>query len=89
MISSQLDMDRMDYLNRDSFYTGVIEGSIGADRLIKMLDISQDQLVVEEKGIVKYRKFSSCAPAYVLAGLSAQNFTQRAGHAYRDFETCP
>jgi len=49
MISSQLDMDRMDYLKRDSFYTGVIEGSIGADRLIKMLDLSGDTLVMEEK----------------------------------------
>lgn len=57
MISSQLDMDRMDYLNRDSFYTGVIEGSIGADRLIKMLDISHDQLVVEEKGLLSIENF--------------------------------
>ncbi|NIJ53587.1 HD domain-containing protein [Dyadobacter arcticus] len=57
MISSQLDMDRMDYLNRDSFYTGVIEGSIGADRLIKMLDISNDQLVVEEKGLLSIENF--------------------------------
>jgi HD superfamily phosphohydrolase len=57
MISSQLDMDRMDYLNRDSFYTGVIEGSIGADRLIKMLDISKDQLVVEEKGLLSIENF--------------------------------
>lgn len=57
MISSQLDMDRMDYLKRDSFYTGVIEGSIGADRLIKMLDISGDALVVEEKGILSIENF--------------------------------
>jgi HD superfamily phosphohydrolase len=57
MISSQLDMDQMDYLNRDSFYTGVIEGSIGADRLIKMLDISKDQLVVEEKGLLSIENF--------------------------------
>ncbi|MCE7061502.1 HD domain-containing protein [Dyadobacter sp. CY343] len=57
MISSQLDMDRMDYLNRDSFYTGVIEGSIGADRLIKMLDISHDQLVIEEKGLLSIENF--------------------------------
>lgn len=57
MISSQLDMDRMDYLNRDSFYTGVVEGSIGADRLIKMLDISKDQLVVEEKGLLSIENF--------------------------------
>lgn len=57
MISSQLDMDRMDYLKRDSFYTGVIEGSIGADRLIKMLDISGDVLVVEEKGLLSIENF--------------------------------
>ena len=57
MISSQLDMDRMDYLKRDSFYTGVIEGSIGADRLIKMLDISGDMLVVEEKGLLSIENF--------------------------------
>ena len=57
MISSQLDMDRMDYLNRDSFYTGVIEGSIGADRLIKMFEISQDQLVIEEKGLLSIENF--------------------------------
>jgi HD superfamily phosphohydrolase len=57
MISSQLDMDRMDYLNRDSFYTGVVEGAIGADRLIKMLDVSQDYLVVEEKGLLSIENF--------------------------------
>ncbi|MCE7066408.1 HD domain-containing protein [Dyadobacter sp. CY326] len=57
MVSSQLDMDRMDYLNRDSFYTGVIEGSIGADRLIKMLDVADDQLVVEEKGLLSIENF--------------------------------
>ncbi len=57
MISSQLDMDRMDYLNRDSFYTGVVEGSVGADRLIKMLDISNEQLVVEEKGLLSIENF--------------------------------
>jgi HD superfamily phosphohydrolase len=57
MISSQLDMDRMDYLKRDSFYTGVVEGSIGADRLIKMLDLSGDQLVVEEKGLLSIENF--------------------------------
>jgi HD superfamily phosphohydrolase len=57
LISSQLDMDRMDYLNRDCFYTGVAEGAIGADRLIKMLDIYQDQLVVEEKGILSIENF--------------------------------
>ena len=57
LISSQLDMDRMDYLNRDSFYTGVAEGTIGADRIIKMLDVVADQLVVEEKGILSIENF--------------------------------
>lgn len=57
LISSQLDMDRLDYLNRDSFYSGVAEGTVGADRIIKMLDISKDQLVVEEKGILSIENF--------------------------------
>ncbi len=51
LISSQLDMDRLDYLCRDSFYTGVREGNIGAARLVKMLDIADDRLVVDAKGI--------------------------------------
>ncbi len=57
LISSQLDMDRLDYLNRDCYYTGVIEGSIGTDRIIKMLDIADDQLVVEEKGLLSIEHF--------------------------------
>ena len=57
LISSQLDMDRMDYLNRDCFYTGVAEGAIGAERIIKMLDLDQDQLVVESKGILSVENF--------------------------------
>ncbi|WP_234733369.1 HD domain-containing protein [Tellurirhabdus bombi] len=57
LISSQLDMDRMDYLNRDCFYTGVAEGTIGADRIIKMLDLVDDQLVVEAKGILSIENF--------------------------------
>ena len=57
LISSQLDMDRMDYLNRDCFYTGVAEGAIGAERIIKMLDLSDDQLVVEDKGILSVENF--------------------------------
>lgn len=57
LISSQLDMDRMDYLNRDSFYTGVAEGTIGAERLIKLLDLVDDALVVEEKGILSVENF--------------------------------
>ncbi len=57
LISSQLDMDRLDYLNRDCYYTGVIEGSIGTDRIIKMLDIADDELVVEEKGLLSIEHF--------------------------------
>ena len=57
LVSGQLDMDRMDYLNRDSYFTGVSEGVIGWDRIIKMLNVHDDQLVVEEKGIYSIEKF--------------------------------
>ena len=57
LISSQLDMDRMDYLSRDSFYSGVAEGVIGYDRIIKMLAVVDNQLVLEEKGIYSVEKF--------------------------------
>jgi HD superfamily phosphohydrolase len=57
LVSSQLDMDRMDYLNRDSFFTGVSEGVISSDRIIKMLNVRNDQIVVEEKGIYSVEKF--------------------------------
>jgi len=57
LVSSQLDMDRMDYLNRDSFFTGVAEGKIGYDRIIKMLAVEDNELVVEEKGIYSIEKF--------------------------------
>lgn len=57
LVSSQLDMDRLDYLNRDSFFTGVSEGIIGTDRIIEMLTVVDDQLVVEEKGIYSIEKF--------------------------------
>ena len=57
LVSSQLDMDRMDYLNRDSFYTGVSEGVIGSDRIIAMLDVVNNQLVVEQKGVYSIEKF--------------------------------
>lgn len=57
LVSSQLDMDRLDYLTRDSFFTGVSEGVVGYDRIIKMLDVKDDQLVVEEKGIYSIEKF--------------------------------
>ena len=57
LISSQLDMDRMDYLKRDSFYTGVAEGNINSDRLIQMMTVVNDVLVMEEKGIYSIEKF--------------------------------
>ncbi|GAA4849217.1 HD domain-containing protein [Algivirga pacifica] len=57
LVSSQLDMDRLDYLQRDCFFTGVIEGSIGTDRIIRMLDIVDNQIVVEEKGIYSIENF--------------------------------
>jgi HD superfamily phosphohydrolase len=57
LVSSQLDMDRMDYLTRDSFFTGVYEGVIGYDRIIKMLAVHEGELVVEEKGIYSIEKF--------------------------------
>jgi uncharacterized protein len=57
LISSQLDMDRLDYLNRDSFYTGVAEGNISSERLIAMLNVKDDTLIIEEKGIYSVEKF--------------------------------
>ena len=57
LVSSQLDMDRLDYLARDSFYSGVTEGKVGSERIIKMLDVENDQLVVEEKGVYSIEKF--------------------------------
>ena len=57
LVSGQLDMDRMDYLNRDSYFTGVSEGVIGYDRIIKMLNVADGGLVVEEKGIYSVENF--------------------------------
>ena len=57
LVSGQLDMDRLDYLRRDSFYTGVSEGNIGPARIIKMLDVKDDRLVVEAKGIYSIENF--------------------------------
>jgi HD superfamily phosphohydrolase len=57
LVSSQLDMDRMDYLNRDSFFTGVSEGVISSERIIKMLNVKDDHIVVEEKGIYSIENF--------------------------------
>ncbi len=57
LVSGQLDVDRLDYLRRDSFFTGVSEGIVSTDRIIKMLDVVDDQLVVEKKGIYSIEKF--------------------------------
>lgn len=57
LISSQLDMDRLDYLKRDSFYSGVAEGNINSERLIQMMNVQNDLLVIEEKGIYSVEKF--------------------------------
>src|SRR6476646_7863030 len=57
LVSGQLDVDRMDYLNRDSFFTGVAEGVIGYDRIIKMLTVKDGDLMVEEKAIYSIEKF--------------------------------
>ncbi|AWG22510.1 phosphohydrolase [Flavobacterium faecale] len=57
LISSQLDMDRMDYLKRDSFYSGVAEGNVNSERLIQMMNVVDEVLVIEEKGIYSVEKF--------------------------------
>ena len=59
LIASQLDVDRLDYLKRDSFYTGVAEGNINSERLITMLNVNNDELVVEQKGIYSVEKSNS------------------------------
>ena len=57
LVSSQLDMDRLDYLSRDSYFTGVSEGIVGTERIINMLNVHDDELVVDEKGIYSIEKF--------------------------------
>lgn len=57
LIASQLDVDRLDYLSRDSYYTGVAEGVVGYDRIIKMLEVRNDELLIEEKGLHSIEKF--------------------------------
>lgn len=57
LISGQMDMDRLDYLRRDSFFTGVIEGSVGSERIIRMLNVVDNRLVIDEKGIYSLEKF--------------------------------
>jgi HD superfamily phosphohydrolase len=57
LVSSQLDIDRLDYLKRDSFFTGVMEGTIGLDRILQMLNVHHDELVVDEKGVYSIESF--------------------------------
>lgn len=57
LISSQLDVDRLDYLKRDSFYSGVVEGNIGVDRILAMIDVRDNQIVIHEKGIMSVQHF--------------------------------
>ena len=59
LVSSQLDVDRLDYLNRDSYFTGVVEGQVSANRIIKLLHVRNDEIVVEEKGIYSIENFLS------------------------------
>ncbi len=59
LVASQLDIDRLDYLNRDSFFTGVVEGRVSANRIIKLLNVRKDEIVVEEKGIYSIENFLS------------------------------
>ena len=73
LVSSQLDVDRLDYLTRDSFYTGVSEGIVGLERIIEMLNVENDQLVIDEKGIYSVEKFIVAQKTDVLAGIPAQN----------------
>ena len=71
LIAGQVDVDRMDYLTRDSFFTGVSEGVIGYDRIIKMLTVHNGQLMVEEKAIYSIEKFLVSRRLNVLAGVLA------------------
>lgn len=57
LISSQLDVDRLDYLKRDSFYTGVVEGNIGVDRILAMIEVKENEIVVQEKGIMSIQNY--------------------------------
>ena len=57
LVSSQMDMDRLDYLRRDSFYTGVSEGTVGIERIIQMLNVRENQLIIDQKGIYSVEKF--------------------------------
>ncbi|MBB6463379.1 HD domain-containing protein [Flammeovirga kamogawensis] len=92
MVSSQLDMDRLDYLQRDCFFSGVVEGSVGADRIIRMLDVHNDEIVVLEKGIYSIDRFLNARRMMywqvylhrtgLAAELMLQNIVKRAKYLY-------
>ena len=96
LVSGQLDMDRLDYLNRDSFYSGVSEGVVGYDRIINMLDVHDDNIVVEEKGIYSIEKFLVARrlmywqvylhKTCLVADLMLKNAILRAKKVYQDIE---
>ncbi|MBP5515633.1 MAG: HD domain-containing protein [Bacteroidales bacterium] len=97
LVSSQLDMDRLDYLGRDSYFTGVREGIVGTDRIISMLNVHDDELVVDEKGIYSVEKFIISRrlmywqvymhKTVVAADLMLQIFFQRAIDMGKSFST--
>jgi len=94
LVSSQLDVDRLDYLNRDSFYTGVSDGVIGSSRIIEMLNVYDNQLVLEEKGIYSLERFITARQlmywqvylhkTVVSADLLLTNIIRRARHLLHD-----
>lgn len=97
LVSGQLDMDRLDYLNRDSFYSGVSEGVVGYDRIINMLDVHDDNIVVEEKGIYSIEKFLVARrlmywqvylhKTSLVADLMLKNAILRAKKVYQNIDT--
>jgi HD superfamily phosphohydrolase len=99
LVSSQLDIDRLDYLKRDSLFTGVIEGMIGVDRIISLLTIHKDQLVVEEKGLLNIENFLNARrlmywqvylhKTTVSAERMVSNLIKRAQHLVKSGEHLP
>ena len=99
LVSSQLDIDRLDYLKRDCFFTGVVEGAIGVDRIISLLTVHKDQLVVEEKGILNIENFLNARrlmywqvylhKTTVSAERMAVNLIKRAQHLVKSGEAVP
>jgi HD superfamily phosphohydrolase len=99
LVSSQLDIDRLDYLKRDCFFTGVIEGMIGVDRIISLLTVHKDQLVVEEKGLLNIENFLNARrlmywqvylhKTTVSAERMVTNLIKRAQHLVKSGEKLP